>query len=188
MRPHRRNGRARGTGGLSSGATRRLSASSLRFALRVATRNPVPTGGAGQVEPIDGLRRLHRDQGRQPSLLARAVFNCWRSRNGGPPAGPMSPMAATGLSLRTTIDSRRTTDGKDRPEPERLARRGHAVTGLHGRPVQVQGLGRGLRLQLRGRRSGSSRRRTPRPSCSAGSPTRPCRPSGPQRKVSSPTG
>jgi hypothetical protein len=40
----------------------------------------------------------------------------------------------------------------------------------------------------RRKRLGSSRRRTPRPSCSDGSPTRPCRPSGPQRKVCSPTG
>ena len=39
-----------------------------------------------------------------------------------------------------------------------------------------------------GKRSGSSRRRTPRPSCSVGSPTRSCGPTGPRRKVSSPTG
>jgi len=39
-----------------------------------------------------------------------------------------------------------------------------------------------------GERFSSSRRRTPGPSCSAGSPMRPCMPSGPQRKVSSPTG
>jgi hypothetical protein len=39
-----------------------------------------------------------------------------------------------------------------------------------------------------GKSSGSSRRRTPRRSSSAGSPTRSCRPSGPRRKVSSLTG
>ena len=42
------------------------------------------------------------------------------------------------------------TDGKDRLA-RHLARRGHAVAGPQGRPLQVQGLGRGLRLQLRGR-------------------------------------
>jgi hypothetical protein len=38
------------------------------------------------------------------------------------------------------------------------------------------------------KRSGSSRRRTPRPSCSDGSPPMRCRLSGPQRKGRSPTG
>ena len=38
------------------------------------------------------------------------------------------------------------------------------------------------------KRPGSSRRRTARPYCSDGSPTRPCRASGPQRRASSPTG
>ena len=44
------------------------------------------------------------------------------------------------------------TDGKDHPEPEHVARRAYADAGPDGRPVQVQGLGRGLRRRSEGGR------------------------------------
>ena len=54
----------------------------------------------------------------------------------------MSNDGAGGLICeKTEIDAPREgeADGKDCPEPEHLARRGHAVAWSHGRPVQIRG-------------------------------------------------
>jgi hypothetical protein len=91
-------------------------------------------------------------------------------------------MGKIALSQNTSLDGVMQLDGlMQSPGPTDVP---FKYTGWE---VDFDGGPEGARFNT-GKRSGSSRRRTPRPSCSDGSPTRPCRPSGPQRKVSSPTG